>query len=81
MDMKTVSVTEFRRNASDFFSDVENGQKVVVLRHGKPIAQITPVRPDSSESPSWRQSGLRLAVRGASLSYAILEDRDRADLF
>ena len=79
--MKTVSFTEFRRNASEFFSDVESGHKVVVLRHGKPIAQITRFPPEPAESLSWKQPGLRLAVKGMSLSSAILEDRDHEDLF
>jgi len=40
--LKTVTFTEFRKNASSLFSDVEKGETLLVLRHGKPIAEIFP---------------------------------------
>ena len=40
--MKNVTFTEFRKKASSILTDVENGEVVVVLRHGKPIAEIIP---------------------------------------
>ncbi len=77
--MKTVSFTEFRKNASNLFSDVENGEKLVVMRHGKPIAEIKPLT-EESKKPSWKKPGLRLSVEGAQLSSAILEERERESL-
>jgi antitoxin (DNA-binding transcriptional repressor) of toxin-antitoxin stability system len=41
--MKTVSFTEFRKHASNLFSDVENGENILIMRHGKAIAEIKPV--------------------------------------
>ncbi len=79
--MKTVSFTEFRKNASGLFSDVEEGQVVLVLRHGRPIAQITPVAGGAEKTASWKKPGLRLTTKGAGLSSAILEERDVANLF
>ena len=73
--MKTVSFTEFRKNASGLFSEVENGESLLIVRHGKPIAEICPVAPPGNRDQSWRKSGLRLSVKGASLSAAILEER------
>jgi antitoxin (DNA-binding transcriptional repressor) of toxin-antitoxin stability system len=77
--MKTVSFTEFRKRASTFFSDVENGEMVVVMRHGKPIAEIKPAS-NESKNPSWKRPGLRLSVKGAHLSSAILEERKRENV-
>ena len=77
--MKTVTFTEFRKNASGFFSDVEHGEVLVIIRHGKPIAEVSPVSsPDNL--PTWKQPALRLSVRGASLSAAIMEERTDEDV-
>jgi antitoxin (DNA-binding transcriptional repressor) of toxin-antitoxin stability system len=72
--IKAITFTEFRKHASSLFSAVENGEIIVILRHGKPIAEITPVSPEAT-APSWKNPGLRLSVKGARLSSAILEER------
>jgi antitoxin (DNA-binding transcriptional repressor) of toxin-antitoxin stability system len=77
--MKTVNFTEFRKNASSFFSDVENGSVLVVIRHGKPIAEVSPVSPLQA-SPAWKQPALRLSVNGAGLASAIIADRSDEDI-
>lgn len=77
--MKTITFTEFRKHASSIFSAVEDGEIIVVLRHGKPIAEITPVSQQAA-IPSWKRPCLRLSVRGAKLSSAILEEREREDV-
>lgn len=74
--MRTVTFTEFRRKASQLLSDVEQGQTIVVLRYGKPIAEISPPQGGQPDQPSWKRPGLRLVSRGASLSAAILEERE-----
>lgn len=78
--MKTVTFTEFRKHASGLFSEVENGEILIVLRHGKPIAEVCPVSSPEDPVPSWKRPGLKLSVKGASLAEAILEDRSREDL-
>ena len=75
--MKSVPFTEFRRHASGFFSRVQEGETLVILRHGRPIAEITPVFEDEVKAPSWKRPGVRLAAKGARLSTAILEGRKR----
>ena len=78
--MKTVSFTEFRKRASGLFSEVENGETLVVLRHGKPIAEVSPLESPGSHQPSWKRAGLRLSAKGTSLAAAILEERDRENV-
>jgi antitoxin (DNA-binding transcriptional repressor) of toxin-antitoxin stability system len=78
--MKTVSFTEFRKNASRLFSEVEKGGTLLVMRHGKPIAEISPVSSRRSDVPSWKRPALRLTTKGAGLSAAILQEREREDI-
>ena len=72
--MKTVTFTEFRKNASEVFDLVEKGQTIGVLRHGKAIARIVPADLHPT-TPAWKRAGLRLVAPGASLSKAVLAER------
>lgn len=76
--MTTVTFTEFRKSASKFMSDVETGDSFLIVRHGKPIAELRPVGAEQSREPSWKRPGLRLSAPGASLSKAILEERENS---
>jgi antitoxin (DNA-binding transcriptional repressor) of toxin-antitoxin stability system len=75
--MKVINFTEFRKNASGILSEVEMGETVQILRHGKPIAQIAPAS-SSSRIPSWKKPGLRLQIENGALSEAIIEERKEA---
>jgi antitoxin (DNA-binding transcriptional repressor) of toxin-antitoxin stability system len=75
--MKTVTFTEFRKHAAGLFSEVERGGTLLVLRHGKPIAEISPASSERKDTPSWKRPGLRLTAKGAGLSAAILQERKR----
>lgn len=75
-NMKTVTFTEFRNRASDLLSAVENGEVVIVLRHGKPIAEVSPYGAGEAKEPAWKRPGLRLSARGVHLARAILEERE-----
>ncbi|MFC1895410.1 type II toxin-antitoxin system Phd/YefM family antitoxin [Thermodesulfobacteriota bacterium] len=77
--MKTITFTEFRKHASSLFSAVEDGEIIVVLRHGKPIAEISPVS-QKDDVPSWKKPGVRLSLKGTELSSAILEERERENV-
>jgi prevent-host-death family protein len=74
--MRTVSFTNFRNNASLFLSSVEKGEVVIVMRHGKPIAKISPTSSTNGEKPAWKEKALRLVIKGTNLSSAILAERD-----
>ncbi len=74
--MKMVNFTEFRKKASRYFSDVEQGETLVIVRHGKAIAEISPAEDEKSKMPSWKQPGLKLVIKGSGLSDAILEERE-----
>ena len=78
--MKTLTFTEFRKHASGVLSDVEKGECFLVLRHGKPIAEICPPSAEHAAQPSWKRPRPRLTIKGASLSATILEERKREDV-
>jgi len=74
--MIMIPFTEFRRNASGLLSRVEQGEAFLVMRHGRPIAEIGPVTPSEGRVPAWKTPGMRLVSKGARLSAAIIQERD-----
>ena len=66
--MTTVTLTEFRSHASGMLNRVEQGETLVVLRHGRPIAEVFPVTHEGDAQPSWKKAALRLTAKGAGLS-------------
>lgn len=78
--MTTVTLTEFRSRASGMFDRVERGETLVVIRHGRPIAEITPFA-SAAGKPSWKKPALRLTAKGAGLASAILGERDNEGKF
>ena len=69
--MTTATITEFRNHIKEYFDTIEaKGEKVVIIRNGKPIAEVSPVegsRPD-------RKPITRVKL-GFSLSDELLKDR------
>lgn len=74
--MKTISFTDFRKKASNFLTEVEHGETLVLLRRGKPIAEIIPFTDNIPQIPSWKRKSTRLQIKGSDLSSAILEERE-----
>ncbi len=74
--MTTVTLTEFRSHVSGMLSRVEKGETIVVGRHGKPIAEVSPIQSTDAAEPSWKRPALRLSTKGAALSAAILAERE-----
>jgi antitoxin (DNA-binding transcriptional repressor) of toxin-antitoxin stability system len=71
--MEETSFTDLRNQAKHYFDLVEAGEPVRVLRNGRAIADIVPVR---AGIPSWKRREARpQLLDGASLSRLILEDR------
>jgi prevent-host-death family protein len=74
--VREIPFTEFRRNAAALLDAVEKGERIRVLRHGRPVADVVPVaRPRAILS--WKRPGLLLEADGASLSREILAERKR----
>jgi prevent-host-death family protein len=78
--MMTVPFTEFRKNASHLLTRVENGEGFLVVRHGRPIAEISPIHQRGERVPSWKRPSVRLVSKGMGLAAAIREERDHEDV-
>jgi prevent-host-death family protein len=74
--MKSIAFTDFRKKASDLITEVEHGETLVLLRRGKPVAEIIPFSDKAGKAPAWKLSGTRLRIQGSDLSSAILEERE-----
>ncbi len=78
--MHTLPLSEFRANVSAMLDLVEQGQTVRILRHGKAVAELVPVRPaDPALMPAWKQAiAPASAVRadGKTAAQLLLEDRE-----
>ena len=42
--MKTIGVRELRQRASAYLKEVQEGRSLEVTAHGRPVAQLVPVR-------------------------------------
>jgi prevent-host-death family protein len=76
--MKSVAFTDFRKKASDLLTEVEHGETLILLRRGKPVAEVVPFSDKAQRTPAWKLSGIRLRIQGSDLSSAILEERETA---
>ena len=76
--MKSVAFTDFRKKASDLLTEVEHGETLILLRRGKPVAEVVPFSDKAQRTPAWQLSGIRLRIQGSDLSSAILEERETA---
>ena len=73
--MKTVTFTEFRQHAAACLNAVEQGESFRILRHGKPVADLKPIKTGNAV-PSWKRSIEPIRLRGISVSDMILKERD-----
>ena len=54
--MHTIPLSEFRANASAMIDLVERGEIVRILRHGKPVAELVPLKTNvPAKVPSWKR--------------------------
>jgi prevent-host-death family protein len=78
--MHRLPLSEFRANASAMLDLVAQGQTVRIMRHGKPVADLVPVRPEVVDTPSYQQAFVPLMPlpAGYSAARALIAERDGA---
>ena len=54
VDMTTYSIREFKARVSEILRAVDNGEEVIITRHGKPCGRLTPVSHSTDRRPSLR---------------------------
>jgi antitoxin (DNA-binding transcriptional repressor) of toxin-antitoxin stability system len=62
------------------FKQVEGGETIMVMRHGRPIAEVVPVTKLRTARPSWQRPVPRLSIKGADISTAILQERESENI-
>ena len=62
--MKQVTLVQFRKNAETILRRIERGERLVLTRHGCPVARLEPISEASpaSDDPIYRLA--ELAVEG-----------------
>jgi len=79
--MKKASLYELKHDLSSLVSEAEHGTEVLITRHNKPVARLTPCMPEHVHSGSrFGSAALKPAVRGktAGRYLRILEDDRRS---
>jgi prevent-host-death family protein len=79
--MHTISLSEFRANASAMIDRVAQGETVRILRHGKPVAELVPAAAAPEKLPSWKRPIKPLEYQradGKTLAQLIIEERESA---
>ncbi len=78
--MQVLSLSEFRAHASEMLDLVEKGETVRILRHGKPVAELVPLKPEAAEPPSYLQpfEPVMALPEGYSAVRTLVEERHNA---
>ncbi len=78
--MQVLSLSEFRAHASEMLDLVEKGETVRILRHGKPVAELVPLKPEAAEPPSYLQpfEPVMALPEGYSAVRTLVEERQNA---
>jgi prevent-host-death family protein len=80
--MHTLPLSELRAEISAMIDLVQAGEVVRILRHGKPVADLVPVRDDQPvKQPSWKRKIVPLEYTradGKSLAQRMIDDRESA---
>ena len=78
--MHIVALSEFRAHASAMIDLVEQGETVRILRHGKPVAELVPAKPELAvKVPRWKLpiEPLRMVREdGKTGAQLIIEERE-----
>lgn len=73
--MQTTTFSNFRSHAAKYITAVEEqGKRIVVTRHGKPVAEIIPIQ--ETKMLSWKRVPQRFSIKGLIFSAEILADRE-----
>lgn len=71
-----VSAKEARERLSELLDRATRGEEVVILRHGKPVVRLAPLRAaKAARQPDLREFRASLRVRGVSLTEHLLKER------
>lgn len=73
--MEYVQFTDFRNNSKEYFDKIENGQSFIIIKRGKPVAQITPF---TNTLKGWKREVKRIKLKNKHKTTTdyIIEERN-----
>jgi len=74
--MRQMDIAKFCAKAAEVLHTLEDGESVVLLSAGKPIAELSPVHASEDKAPSWKRRYAPVKVKGGGLSGLILAERE-----
>lgn len=71
-----ISVKEARSRFSAILSQAEEGEEIVIMRRGKPIARLSPFVEKKQRLPSLKEFRASIKVVGEPLSSTVIRNRN-----
>jgi len=71
-----ISVKEARSRFSAILSQAEEGEEIVIMRRGKPIARLSPIVEKKQRLPSLKEFRASIKVVGEPLSSTVIRNRN-----
>lgn len=73
-----IGTKELRNRLSEILDRVERGERVRIVRRGRPAAELAPLRPDARGLPDLAGFRAGIKVRGKPTSQLIIGERRKA---
>ena len=74
--MMEVSAKETRKNFSSLLDKTEKGEEIVIMRRGKRIARLVPLKSTRKHLPDLSQFRASISVKNKGLSDAVIQNRN-----
>ena len=58
--MEYLQFTDFRNHSKEYFDKIEHGESYIIIKKGKPVAQITPF---NENVKGWKRTVTRIRMR------------------
>lgn len=75
--MEEVSVNEARQNFKELLNRAAEGEEIMIVRHGRPIAKISPPPPVRRPLPDMTEFQKSITYTGKPLSQMVIEEREK----
>lgn len=76
--MQYVQFSELRARCKLIFDRVESGERVLVTRHGRPIAEIIPYE-ETLLPRGWKRKVKKIKIKGEPISNTVIKERRESD--
>ena len=75
--MIQTNIREAKSKLSAYLSQVEQGEEVMIVKRGKPVAMLKPIE-QAAALPSMKSFRQKIRLRGVSASQAIIKMREES---